>query len=70
MKPFTRDPFSLMTFHRVLITVATLASLFYAGWELFRNNGHDPAGALIRASIALVLALGLGLYLWWIKGKK
>lgn len=70
MKPFAKDPFSLMTFHRVLIGTAILACLFYGVWELIRNGGNDPGGASLRGAISWVLGGCLAVYLWRIRGKK
>ncbi len=63
MKPFARDPFSLMAFHRVLIVSAVLLCLIYGTLELVRKIPVDPVGAVVRASIAFVIALGLVYYL-------
>jgi len=70
MKPFEKDPFSLMTFHRVLIGSGVAICLFYGGWEFARNYSKDPGGVVLRAVIAWVLAILLILYLWRIRGKK
>ena len=70
MKPFEKDPFTLMTFHRVLIGTGTAMCVFYGGWELQRNYPTDPSGAILRAIIAWIIAIGLVIYLWRIRGKK
>jgi hypothetical protein len=70
MKPFAKDPFSLMAFHRVLIGVAVASCIFYGAWEIYRNYSHEPAGALVRALIAWALAAALFIYLLRIRGRK
>jgi hypothetical protein len=69
MKRFEKDPFSLMTFHRVLIGTAVAGALFYGVWEIIRNSGNDPAGAIIRASVSWLLAAVACWYLWRIRRK-
>gem|GEM_PF-3166175 len=70
MKPFAKDPFSLMTFHRVLIGTAIAACLFYGIWELVRNGEVDASGAILRGAISWLLAGCLLWYLWRIRRKK
>jgi hypothetical protein len=70
MKLFEKDPFSLMTFHRVLIGSGVAMCLFYGGWEFARNYHNDPGGVILRAAIAWIIALLLVLYLWRIRRKK
>jgi hypothetical protein len=70
MKPFEKDPFTLMTFHRVLIGSGVAMCLFYGGWEFARNFATDPAAVVVRASISWLIAIGLVVYLWRIRGKK
>jgi len=70
MKPFAKDPFSLMTFHKVLIGTAIAASLFYGFWEISRNGKTDASGAYLRASIAFGVSVGLVAYLWQLRRKK
>jgi hypothetical protein len=70
MKPFARDPFTLMGFHRVLIGTAVAAAIFYGSWELYRNFGTHPAGAALRASIAWALAILMLVYLVRIRRSK
>lgn len=70
MALFRRDPFSLMSFHRVLISFATLGALFYGIWELARNSAVDPAGAIVRAVVAFLVAAGFVFYLFKIRGRR
>jgi hypothetical protein len=70
MKPFARDPFTLMGFHRVLIGTAVAAAIFYGSWELYRNHAAEPTGATVRAVIAWILALVMVVYMVRIRGKK
>jgi hypothetical protein len=70
MKPFARDPFSLMTFHRVLIGTMVAACIFFGGWQLYYQYATQPAGAIVRAIIAWVIAIGLVVYLVRIRGKR
>jgi hypothetical protein len=70
MKPFARDPFSLMTFHRVLIGIAVAACIFYGAWELYHNYATEPGGAIMRAIIAWAISIGLVVYLVRIRGKR
>ncbi len=70
MAAFRRDPFSLMTFHRVLISVATLGAIFYGIWEIYRNHAVDPTGAIMRAAVAFLVAIGFVIYLLRIRGRK
>ena len=66
MKPFARDPFSLINFHRVLIGVAITACAGYGIWEITRGS----SGAVPRAAVAWILAILLTIYLWRIRFKK
>lgn len=70
MKLFERDPFSLMTFHRVLIGAAVLMCIFYGAWEIARNYAADPGAVIVRSAIAWLIAIGLVVYLWRIRRKK
>lgn len=71
MKRFAKDPFSLIAFHRVLIGTAVAACLFYGAMEFFRNVGGGETGdAVIRGSVAWLLAAGLVFYLWRIRRRK
>ena len=70
MALFRKDPFSLMSFHRVLITFATLGALLYGTWEIVRNRGIDPTGSILRAAVAFLVAIGFVIYLVRIRGRK
>lgn len=70
MKPFAKDPFSLMAFHKVFIVTAIAASLFYGFWEISRNASSEPGGAYLRASIAFGISVGLVAYLWNLRRKR
>jgi hypothetical protein len=70
MPLFRKDPFTLMAFHRVLISTAALGALFYGGWELYRNSGHDPGGAILRSTVAFLIAVGFIVYLYRIRGRR
>lgn len=71
MKRFAKDPFSLMAFHRVLIGTAVAACLFYGAMEFFKNvGGGGPQSAILRGSVAWLLAAGLVFYLWRMRKKK
>jgi hypothetical protein len=69
MALFRKDPFTLMAFHRVLISTAVLGALFYGAMELIRNSAADPGGAILRAAIAFLVAVGLIVYLVKIRGR-
>ena len=69
MPLFRKDPFTLMAFHRVLISTATLGALFYGVWELVRNSGHDTTGAILRSTVAFLVAAGFITYLYRIRGR-
>jgi hypothetical protein len=70
MKPFARDPFSLMGFHRLLIGTAIAACLFFGAWALYHNESDNTLGAVLTAAISWLLAIGLTVYLVRIRGKK
>jgi hypothetical protein len=70
MKPFARDPFTLMAFHRLLISTAVAACLFFGVWQIYRNYDLSPVWAVVKAIIAWVLAVGLVVYLVRIRGKR
>ena len=70
MKPFARDPFSLMTFHRVLIGTMVAACIFFGGWQLYYRYADRPVGAITGAVIAWLIAIGLVIYLVRIRGKR
>lgn len=71
MKRFAKDPFSLMAFHRVLISFSALACVFYGVMEFFyKVGGGGAASAILRGSVAWLLAAGLIFYLWRIRGRK
>lgn len=64
-KPFRKDPFTLLGFHKVLISTAVLACLFFAGWQFVVNSKHDGSSAYLSGAIAVVLAAGL---IWYLRG--
>ena len=70
MKPFARDPFSLMTFHRVLIGTMVAMCIFYGGWQLYHKYATQPGNAILQAIIAWAIAIGLVVYLVRIRGKR
>ena len=59
MKPFKNDPFSLMTFHRVLISTAIAGAIFYGIWALVRHRADDHSVSPARATAAVRPAPGM-----------
>lgn len=55
---------SLVTFHRLLITVAILFCLGYGGWEALAWLRGGSAVSLVLATVFALLAAILVLYLW------
>ena len=65
MKPFARDPFSLMGFHRVLIALALAFAIGLGWWMLaHRSDGH---GGVVGAVISWAVAAVLIVYFWNIR---
>jgi hypothetical protein len=52
----------------VLIVAALVCALVYAAWELAQWTRTSEGAALGRAALALVVGVGLGLYLRSLRG--
>ena len=55
---------SLISFHRILIATAILFCTGYGGYELVRFSRVGGTGPLVLGGVFLLLAAGLGYYLW------
>lgn len=55
--------------HRITIVVALLGALAYAAWELHGAVTDGDALAGMRAGIALIVSLGIGVYLRNLRGR-
>ena len=54
--------------HRILIVTALGATLFYAGWEARESMRTGEMLGLVRAAVALVVSIGIGVYLRSLRG--
>jgi hypothetical protein len=62
---------SIITAHKILIATALVFFLFYAVWEISGYTSPGGAGPLLRGTMALVAACGLGIYLrYFVKSRK
>jgi hypothetical protein len=63
-----RGPGPVVAVHRIFIVASLLCALAYGAWEA-ANLGRtgDPLAGL-RAGLALVVALGIGIYLRRLRG--
>ena len=63
-----RGPGPVAAVHRILIAAALLCALAYGTWEVanLRRTGDELAG--VRAGVALVVAIGIGIYLRRLRG--
>ncbi len=68
MKRMRRDPFTLMTFHRVLIGSATAACIFFGVWQIIHAE-DDRGGSIAFAILSWLVASALIVYLWRIRKK-
>jgi hypothetical protein len=64
----TRGPGPIAGVHRILIATALLAALAYAAWEAAGYARTGERGAAARAAAAVVVAIGLALYLRSLRG--
>ncbi len=55
---------SLISFHKILIATAILFCAGYGGYELVRFSRVGDTGPLMLGGVFLLLAAGLGYYLW------
>jgi hypothetical protein len=64
----SRGPGPVAAVHRILIATALLCALAYGAWEAadLRRTGDALAG--LRAGLALVVAIGIGIYLRRLRG--
>ncbi|MBL0333597.1 MAG: hypothetical protein IPP65_12420 [Chlorobi bacterium] len=67
MKLFERDPFTLMTFHKVLIVFGILFSLFFSWWNIFY---FSQIKSIWSSIFSLIIAILLIIYLSRIWNKK
>jgi uncharacterized protein (DUF849 family) len=63
-----RGPGPVATAHRVLIATGLVGALVFAGWEVREYGRTGAPTALVAAALGLVVAIGLGLYLWSLRG--
>ena len=59
-----RRDVSLISFHKILIAIAILFCGGYGGYELVAFAKTGGTGALALGGVFLLLAAGLGYYLW------
>ena len=59
----TSGPMSLLTFHRLLISIAIAFCIGYAGWEAAAWTRTRAPASLLLAGIFVGLGLGLAWYL-------
>jgi hypothetical protein len=69
MKRMQRDPFTLMTFHRVLIGSATAACIFFGIWQILHID-DGRGGSIAFGVVSWLVAGGLIVYLWRIRNKQ
>jgi hypothetical protein len=66
--PQTAGPGPVAAVHRILIAAALVCAVLYAGWEVSQWTETSEVAALARAALALVVAVGIGLYLRSLRG--
>ena len=54
--------------HRILIVTALVATLFYAAWEARESTRTGETLGLVRSAVALLIAIGIGVYLRTLRG--
>jgi heme A synthase len=54
--------------HRILIVTALIATLFYAAWEARESMRTGETLGLVRAAIAFLVSIGIGVYLRTLRG--
>jgi ABC-type proline/glycine betaine transport system permease subunit len=54
--------------HRILIVAALVCAVVYAAWEANQWAHSAETLALVRSAFALVVAVGIGLYLRSLRG--
>lgn len=62
------SPGPIAPVHRLTIATALVGALAYLAWELNQTFRGDDAWAAVRAVVALVVTIGIGLYLRSLRG--